>query len=504
MQPPRRDPKPTVPRIERRSPWPWLLIALFVFTAFLNRAPISGDHERRVAETAANMARSGWPWSARAITPTTAPNLNGAPGLNPWLVPVFEDHIRLQKPPLPYWTTAIAYRLFGEGPGIARAPTALLGVGAAWLIYLLARRVSGRRVAVVSMAAWVSTYFVVSEYRKSMADPYLGFFVLAAIVAWVEACFVLRRRAALVVLFYACVALACLAKGPVAFLHLALSLGAFTLCYRRLPKVNVGWHLLGAALWLLITLPWPAYVTMRVPGAIEIWRFESVGEFADNTRNARPFWFYLPAPLQLSAPWTFAWAVAVFLAFARRSRRRYDWPLLWLAATVLVFSFVHMKKNAYLVPIAPAMVLSAAQAAVRGIAFARRRLRPDQVRLLALVHTIVGIAFAVIIAVLSIRTRPPGAGVWAAIVAASVAAVLVRVTPHRVAAFGSTAGRSDRADSANLRELALRTGLCLRRSDLPVYRVPADAKTIAYGLRAGTGIPARVRDPLRLNSCPPG
>lgn len=413
-----------------------LLLALIVFLAFLGRTPIVADHELRVTETATTMARSGWPWAATPITVPLPASVGGTATVNPWLVPVFQNQIRLQKPPLPYWIAAISFRLFGEGSGVARFAPALMGAVASLLVYQLGRRVGGRRVARVAFLAWISTYFIIDEHRKVMADPYLSFFTLAAVVAWIEAAHAIRFRSVLMLAFYLSLALGCIAKGPVALMHVAFAIIAYSYCFRRWPRVGIWWHVLGLVGWLTIVLPWPIYVETHVPGAVEVWRYESLGEFADNKRNARPFLFYLPAVLLIAAPWTVAWIGSVVVVIAKRSRRR-AFPLLWLAATVIVFSFVHMKKNAYMLPVAPAIVIAAAQAAVRGIAFARRHVRPDQVKTMALGHTIAGLVVAGVVVWMSYSQRAIGPGLVPAIVVSAIA-VLAALLPLllRPANFG--------------------------------------------------------------------
>lgn len=335
------------------------LAAGVLFLAFLGRRDIVTSHESRVAQTARLMAASGWPWSATPVT-VARPGSDQPWQVNPWIVPVFAGEVRLQKPPLPYWCTAVVFRVLGTSEWAARAIPALMGVFGTVLLYALARRLYGFRVAFAAACIWITTHFILDEYRKVMADPYLAFFTLACIWAWIAAAQDRRRMCALV--FYVSLALALLAKGPVALLHIAVPLAAWHLLFRaRLPGP---WpvHLWGVALLLAIALPWPLYVLGHLPHALEIWRYESVGELADNVRNARPWYFYPPNLLLIALPWT-PWWVLGLLDPLIRDRRPERWlPLIWLAAIVLFFSLVNHKKNAYLLPALPAIVLMAAQA----------------------------------------------------------------------------------------------------------------------------------------------
>jgi 4-amino-4-deoxy-L-arabinose transferase-like glycosyltransferase len=379
------------------------ILAAAAFLPFLGRRDIVISHEARVVQTARQMAESGWPWRA---APATVPNvhlvqradLNGALRLdpdrttpplhvNPWLVPVLNDEIRLQKPPLPYWCSAILFKLAGHwSEALARGTPALLGALATLLIYDLARRTLGRRFAVPATLVWVTSYFIPDEYRKVMADPYLAFFALAALWAWIRA-----TRASLL-LFYIATALGLLAKGPPLLIHLLIPIVLYHVLYRRRVPGSISLHIIGIAILIAIALPWPLYVLRHIPHATDIWRYESVGELTDNIDNARPFLYYLPQLLQISLPWTPLWLFGLAIAWRRR---RTLFPLLWYALTVLFFSFVHLKKNAYLLPVMPAQTLLIALAIDRlraSLRLRRRMGRPKFDDTLAIVCTLLVIA----------------------------------------------------------------------------------------------------------------
>src|SRR6185369_16600936 len=140
-----------------------LFLAAMTFFSLLGRKDIVTSHEARVAQTARIMAASGWPWDAKPVeVPVMAmkeidgtKELRPAEGgprmrVNPWLVPVINDQVRLQKPPLPYWCCAIVFRVCQFGEAQARFPSALLGVIAMLLVADLARLVLGKRAALIA------------------------------------------------------------------------------------------------------------------------------------------------------------------------------------------------------------------------------------------------------------------------------------------------------------------------------------------------------------------
>ena len=396
-----------------RAPAALGMLAIVVFAGAIMADRIVTSHEARVALTAQTMADSGWPWHATRVNARAGKG--STLSVNPWIIPVFQGDIRLQKPPLPYWCAAVLMRLGWPMEWAARFTPALLALLAIPLLIELAQRTSGRAAAAIIGWVWISTFVIVNELRRAMADPYLTFFVLAAVVSWIRSAAWTRRSANVkwIVFFWLAVALACLSKGPVALLHVGIALAALVITSPRFrPTAAVAArplviaHLLGFGLLLLIALPWPLAVIRTLPHVVEIWRYETVGEFADNTRNARPWWYYGPMLVQLALPWIAFVVIGVMLAASRGRHdvrhRRGLFPLLWIAATVLVFSFVHMKKAAYLLPIMPVMALLAAKGVAAVAAYLRRPAKSRETALIilrasgAIIIACAGVAIAVV------------------------------------------------------------------------------------------------------------
>jgi 4-amino-4-deoxy-L-arabinose transferase-like glycosyltransferase len=456
-----------------------------VFLLFLNGPDIVTSHEARVAQPARLMAASGLPWSAKPaqVAPVhlrtvggvvrLAPDWNEPPiNVNPWLVPVLNGQFRLQKPPLPYWGSAIAIRIFGFSEWVVRLVPAVMGALATFLLFDLTRRLFGKEVAWCAALAWVSTYPIPEMYRKVMADPYLAFFTLLCVWAWVKAgaaagetreagherggkadtetrrhrdaetaqgsapplspqSSVLSpdfpasprlRVFASVVIFYVSLALALLAKGPVAVLDIFIPLAAYHWCFRRRLPGSFTSHAIGLLVLLAIGLPWPIYIWKNVPNVVEVWRYESFGELADNLENARSWAFYLPQLFYLAMPWTPLWVVGCILPFRKsnepaidqerdersgavpvKSDRRRYFALLWWGITVLFFSFVLQKKNQYLLPAIPAQAIITGQALAALLGWLRETRFKGLAGALAWTQAIVAVAFAIAIGVLIAR-----------------------------------------------------------------------------------------------------
>src|SRR5204863_3596305 len=169
-----------------------------------------------------------------------------------------------------------------------------------------------------------------------------------------------------------------LAKGPVILVTVAIALIALHLAQRR--RVGPWWaHLIGIAIFVTLVMPWPLYIIRHVPNAMDIWRYESVGEMTgENTEKARPWWMYIGNSFQLPLPWTPVWIGGFVVAFVhgrrgvrgRRGRRRMV-AILWQVLTAVFFSILSVKKPAYLLPAMPAQTLIVADALLILLAFSR-------------------------------------------------------------------------------------------------------------------------------------
>jgi 4-amino-4-deoxy-L-arabinose transferase-like glycosyltransferase len=511
-----------VPSFRRRrsSPRPLLLLplALALFLPLLGRRDIVTSHEGRVAQTAREMAAAGWPWAARPVDVAPVELRRDADGVmqveprydrpplrvNPWVVPVMSGELRLKKPPLPYWCTAVLFKLGGERESLARLVPALLGALATLLVADLARLLIGRRAGWAAGLVWLSSYFVFDEYRKAMADPYLAFFTLLCAWAWVRRAgsgtgkaasgtieaesgrpdvtppsrFILLSSVFNLLPFYTSLALGFLAKGPLILIPLGGFIAAYHVCHRRpaprAPRAPSA-HAAGLLVFALVALPWPIAVGRAVPDAGRLWALESTGGVTDTIENLRPWWFYVATLPQVALPWTPALLLAFALPFMRRAAaaarafsagpnddpattaaaavgrrappqdvgarapqrtrfRRRCFPLAWLIAVVLVFSLSGQKKNAYLLPVAPAVALAAAQVLAAAAARARLARMKGWPGALVSVQTALGVAFAVYLACVVIAGRKPGAApflLWLAPLAAAMIPLRLTARPDR-------------------------------------------------------------------------
>src|SRR5205809_4230972 len=97
-----------------------------------------------------------------------------------YVVPYFNNQLRLDKPPLAYWTQVASYRIFGENDFAARFPSAVAAALTALVIFTWGSRLSGGKVG-----WWAAIIFTLSlqtfvHAKAAVADMWLVLFVTLA------------------------------------------------------------------------------------------------------------------------------------------------------------------------------------------------------------------------------------------------------------------------------------------------------------------------------------
>ena len=145
-----------------------------------------------------------------------------------YIVPYFNNQLRLDKPPLTYWAQVASYHMFGENDFAARFPSAIAAALTAILIFAWGRRIGGEK-----LGWWAAIIFTLSlqifvHAKAAVADMWLVLFVTLAHWAGYELLADSNRAATRPavapyrqtwwwLMFYLSLALGFLAKGPIAW-----------------------------------------------------------------------------------------------------------------------------------------------------------------------------------------------------------------------------------------------------------------------------------------------
>jgi 4-amino-4-deoxy-L-arabinose transferase-like glycosyltransferase len=336
--------------VNQRTRADWLLLVGFCFFLFFYGAGsfgLIGADEPRYAQIAREMlARHDW------ITPT----LGGVA----WL----------EKPVLYYWQAILSFSIFGVSDWAARLPSAIDATLMVLGVYLFLRRFRpGFHLDGALMTAAASG--IVGFSRAAATDmPLAAMFTLAMMswFAWWESS---EKR--YIAGFYIFLALAALAKGPVAvFLASAIVVmfAAFAKDFRIVLRTL--W-IPGILLFVLVAAPWYLAVQIRNPEFFRVFIVEhNFGRFGTNRyHHPQPFWFFVPVLILGLIPWiafSVAASVETIRAWWPERRALFEssdslsaFLVLWLAVPLILFSLSQSKLPGYVLPALPAGTLLVAE-----------------------------------------------------------------------------------------------------------------------------------------------
>jgi 4-amino-4-deoxy-L-arabinose transferase-like glycosyltransferase len=312
------------------------VLAILCFVNFfyaLGGIGFIGPDEPRYAAIAREMLRSG-----DYITP----RLFGTP----WF----------EKPPLMYWVAAAGYKILGLNEAGARFASALGATICVFLVYWCGRKLWDRATGFLAALILATSIGSFAFARAASMDMPLTACLTMALVFFLAAFNEQTdRRRFYFYCFYAALGLGVLAKGPVALLLPAVSLGGFFLLRGRWHQWKT-WYPKGLWITAAIAAPWYLLCT-----AINGWAFIKVFFINQNLErftstihgHDRPIYFFLPVLLLLTFPWTF-----IMISALRRTFGKNDHVLLWWAAVPFVFfSFSGSKLPGYILPMVPAIAL---------------------------------------------------------------------------------------------------------------------------------------------------
>ncbi len=333
------------PILEERTRRSADLLALIAFCGFLFFAGLQviglvGADEPRYAQIAREMLQRG-----------------------DWVTPVLGAQSWLEKPPLYYWATMLAYKATGEvSDWAARLPSAIFCSLMIFFIYVWARHFR-RGMQLDAALITAASAIMIGFGRSASTDMPLTAMFTAAMLSWYG--WYSNQNRGWLLAFYLFTGLGTLAKGPVAVLLAGLIIVVFAV-------LRQDWRLILRTLWpagillyLAVTLPWFIAVQRANPEFFRTFLLQhNVGRFSTNLyHHAQPFWFYLPVALLALVPWT----VFVIVALVDAVR---DWRFsaqqppgaedlrtyltVWFLLPIAFFSLSQSKLPGYILPAIPA------------------------------------------------------------------------------------------------------------------------------------------------------
>ncbi len=274
-----------------------------------------------------------------------------------WLNLYVGDDPYWRKPPLLFWLTALAYRVGGVSTFTAKLFPALFGVGSCVLLYLVARRLTGERIALLAGLVLATTPRFVRTSATFRLDSGVTFFALASLLGYVRA--TRTRDFALAGLAWG---LAVMAKGPFGLTGPYFFV-IYLLVQRNLKLLASPRFLLSVVVGAAVCLPWHVYelVHWGSPFLDVYLREQVVDRVTGKLWPGEPA-SYLGALLNDDWPWLAFLALGIVTAVGRAARgeRNILYVLAWATGFLVLLYASEGRRPRYLHQFyPPAAILSA-------------------------------------------------------------------------------------------------------------------------------------------------
>lgn len=274
---------------------------------------------------------------------------------NPWF----------EKPPLYFWASIVAHKIFPTPEFAYRLPSALAGIACVLLTLLILLEVTkSSGIAVLGALATLTSPAFFEAARQVRLDVTVTAFILLALYAFIRG----RENSLWYLLVGCAVALAILTKGVIGlFAGPILLIWAISTNDYRWFKNAYFWT--GAVLGLAVVVPWHWYEYAH--HSTQFWR-EYLGvhvleRFSHNILGDKAQatnLLYVKHLLTLAMPWSILYLTAVWqMFFMPRHTRAFRAALaftLQAAFIIVIFLFAGTKIPYYLTPVYPLMIMAVA------------------------------------------------------------------------------------------------------------------------------------------------
>lgn len=311
-----------------------------------------------------------------------------------WLIPTMNGEIRITKPPLPTWITALVRMTGGKVDSnlTMRIPAAIVAsVMVFSLLGFMRTLTKDRLLPFISAVVLATSLLVIDMGRRNTWDIYCHSFMLMAM--WIFSYGWNHKGSSFGMSIMAgfCMALSFMSKGPVSFYSLLLPCIIAYICNFGLRRMSEKWKeiLLALLVFIVFSSAWPVLIHLIYPELSEAIAKTEVTSWS--TKHVRPFYFYAHFVL-----YTGIWAIFVLAGFLKPFAKKrvnkfghYYFVLLWVALSLLLLSIIPEKKERYLLPAIIPMAIMAGYL-FRSIFHSYHNGKPTQGdRRLAITHTLV-------------------------------------------------------------------------------------------------------------------
>lgn len=268
-----------------------------------------------------------------------------------WITPTMNGDLRLEKPPLPTWLTAVAEIASPDNVALQRAMAGLAALLLVFYFWRFARKVLDIDPLVPTLLL-VTCYNVILMGRTASWDIYCHAFMMGGIYYLARGLCGKSRQWGNFIASGVFIGLSIMSKGPVSLYALFLPfLLSYPFFYRH-PMRGKTWPLVTMILLALaIGTWWFIYIHLTQTEALEAVALKESSSWINH--NVRPWWYYWQFFLE-SGAWSLLLLTAMFLPLfnpRRRTSRRWLFPMCWMLASLVLLSLLPEKKTRYLLPL---------------------------------------------------------------------------------------------------------------------------------------------------------
>ncbi|MFQ5715243.1 MAG: ArnT family glycosyltransferase [Candidatus Scalinduaceae bacterium] len=313
-----------------------LLIGMLLYMVGITSTDLWTPDEPRYGEVAREMVERG---------NYIQPYLNGMP--------------YTEKPPLFFWTVVAGTKLFGGVNQLAvRLPSALSALGIIALLMIFVNEIFDRKTAFLSAIFLITSPEFFWAARTGLIDMLFTFLITLSLMSfyrWYE-----RDRGGYLVVFYACLVLATLAKGPVGIVLPIMVALCFLLFRKEWSRIKRMRLYIGLPITLAVVLAWYIPATQQSVGY-------DIGPLVQRQIVGRVFIplvhgvsiYYCPFYQLVSlafgmAPWSFLMPWAVVFAYRLRRDAPLFFLLCWGGGILTFFTLIASKRELYILSMYPA------------------------------------------------------------------------------------------------------------------------------------------------------
>jgi 4-amino-4-deoxy-L-arabinose transferase-like glycosyltransferase len=273
-----------------------------------------------------------------------------------WLIPTMNGELRIAKPPLPTWATALSMLIANTDTNLFanRLPAGIAALLMVYFMYAFTMSVSRSKDTSIYASLILSTsYMFMYMARKGTWDIFAHSFMLGAIWIYHDALINDVKKLSNYTAAGILMALSWMSKGPVAFYALLLPFIISQIAVYRgaLFRGRLKQILLMIIVCASVSAIWPAYLMFH---ASEFAQATVAGEAtAWFSRHIKPFWYYLQFPA-MAGVWMFILIPMLNPKYADKKvsdTKIYRLMLIWTIAIVVLLSIIPEKKDRYLLPV---------------------------------------------------------------------------------------------------------------------------------------------------------